>query len=265
MRLAAAAVLVVLLGLTGCGSDDDGPGTTPTPTPTPEPSGLLLDFESGLTEGSAATTVANAGTGNVQTEVRATGSATLEVVPGPDGGKAVRFPAYTGAAEAPAVVLVAIDQGDGTLTPGADEFSFGARFQIDEKSSGSAADNGDNLVQRGSFESPGQLKIQLDHDVPSCRVKGEGGEVFVEAEGPIDPGSWYSVTCERRDTDVELTVEALDGGAGAGTWHAEGPTGEIDLAGVPLTVGGKTGPDGTPVASADQFNGAVDDVFFRVD
>lgn len=263
VRLAAAAVMVVLLGLTGCGSDDDGPSASPTPTPKPE--GLLLDFESGLTEGSAATTVANAGTGSVQTEVRATGSATVEEVAGPDGGTSVRFPAYTGAAEAPAAVLVAIDQGDGTLDPGDDEFGFGASFKIDEESSGSAADNGDNLVQRGSFESPGQLKIQLDHDVPSCRIKGAGGEVFVEAEGPVDPGSWYSVSCERRGTDVELTVEALDGGAGAGTWHATGPTGEIALTGLPLTVGGKTGPDGTPVASADQFNGAVDDVFFRVE
>ncbi len=263
VRLAAAAVLVLLLGLSGCGSDDDGPSTSPTPTP--KPSGLMLDFESGLSEGSASTTVANAGTGSVQTEVRATGSAQVEVVPGPDGGKAIRFPAYTGAAEAPAAVLVAIDQGDGTLEVGDDEFAFGASFQIDEESSGSEADNGDNLVQRGSFESPGQLKIQLDHDVPSCRVKGDAGEVFVEAQGPVDPGSWYSVTCERRGSEVELTVEPLDGGAGGGTWQATGATGLVSLDGLPLTVGGKTGPDGTPVASADQFNGAVDDVFFRVE
>jgi hypothetical protein len=253
---------VLLVCVAGCGSDEDDPGSSPAPTP--RPPGLLLDFESGLSEGAASTTVANAGTGSVQTEVRATGSATVEVVPGPDGGKAVRFPAYTGAADAPAAVLVAIDQDGSTLEPGDDEFRFGASFQIDEESAGSEADNGDNLVQRGTFDSPGQLKIQLDQDVPSCRIKGAGGEVFVEAEGPVDPGAWYAVTCERRDSGVELTVEALDGGAGDGTWQATGPTGRISLAALPLTVGGKTGPDGTPVASADQFNGAVDDVFFLV-
>ena len=150
-------------------------------------------------------------------------------------------------------------------TPGDDEFSFGATFQLDEESAGSEADNGDNLVQRGTFDSPGQLKLQLDHDVPSCRIKGDQGEVFVEAEGPVDPGAWYAVTCERNGSDVELTVKALGDGAGAGTWHASGPTGSISLQGLPLTVGGKTGPDGTPVASADQFNGAVDDVFLRVE
>jgi hypothetical protein len=255
--------LVVLLGLSGCGSEDDGPGASPTPTP--KPAGLMLDFESGPSEGSVATTVANAGTGSVQTEVRATGSATVEVVPGPDGGKAVRFPAYTGAAEAPAAVLVAIDQDGGTLDPGEDEFAFGASFSIDEESSGSQADNGDNLVQRGTFDSPGQLKLQLDHDVPSCRIKGDAGEVFVEAEDPVDPGSWYSMTCERRGSDVQLTVKALDGGSGGGTWRGTGPTGRLELEALPLTVGGKTGPDGTPVASPDQFNGAVDDVFFRVE
>ena len=66
-------------------------------------------------------------------------------------------------------------------------------------------------------------------------------------------------------TEVELTVEPLDGGAGGGTWQSTGATGLVSLDGLPLTVGGKTGPDGTPVASADQFNGAVDDVFFRVE
>src|SRR4051794_26743040 len=207
---AGATLALVLVGLAGCG-DDDG-GTTTPPAPEPTPPGLMLDFESGLSEGADATTVENAGKGEVHTEVHATGDAEVEVVDGHDGGKAVRFPAYTGAAVAPAAVLVVTDEGVGTLDPGDDGFAFGASFQLDEKSSGSAADNGDNLVQRGTFDSPGQFKIQLDHDVPSCRVKGAGGEVFVKAEGPVDPGAWYSVTCERTDSDVELTVKSLGDG-----------------------------------------------------
>jgi hypothetical protein len=265
-----SALGVLLLGplalasLAGCGGDD-GSGSTPPPATKAPPAGLMLDFESGLDVGQQAATVTNAGTANVHTEARSTATPELEVVKGRDGGHAVRFPAFTGDAKAPATVLVATDEGSGALDPGDDAFSFGATLQLDEKSSGSAADNGDNLVQRGTFDSPGQLKIQLDHDVPSCRIKGEAGEVFAKADGPIDPGAWYSVTCERTGSDVELRVKAYDGAAGGGTWHASGPTGTLDLDDVPLTVGGKTGPDGTPVASADQFNGVVDDVFLRVE
>jgi hypothetical protein len=261
VRLVAAVTALLLLGLSGCGSEAPKKSTAPRPAPT---AGFALDFESGLQTGGHARTVRNAGTADVHTEVRATGNASLEVVAGPDGGHAVRFPAYSGAAAAPAAVLVATDEDNGALDPGDDAFTFGASFDLDEQSSGSAADNGDNLVQRGTFDSAGQLKIQLDHDVPSCRVKGDAGEAFVKAEGPVDPGAWYSVTCERNKSDLELTVKPYADGAGGGTWHTTAATGNIALKGLPLTIGGKTGPDGTPVASPDQFNGAVDDVFFRV-
>jgi hypothetical protein len=261
VRLAPAVALLLLLGVAGCGGGEKPPSGNAPGAPS---AGLLLDFESGLDVGTKAETVANAGKGKVHTEVRTSGTAAVEVVAGPDGGHAVRFPAYTGAGPAPAAVLVATDEGSGTLDPGDEGFSFGATFDLDEQSSGSEADNGDNLVQRGAFDSPGQLKIQLDHGVPSCRVKGDAGEVFAKADGPVDPGAWYTVTCQRSGSDVELTVKAYADGAGGGTWHASGPTGNITLDDLPLTVGGKTGPDGTPVASADQFNGAVDDVFLKV-
>jgi hypothetical protein len=261
VRLAATVCVLLLVSLAGCGgSEEKNPSSRPAPK-----AGFVLDFESGLDEGAAAKSVENAGTANVQTEVRSTGGATVQVVAGPDGGHAVRFPAYTGAPTAPAAVLVATDEGGGALDPGGADFSFGATFQLDKASSGSAADNGDNLVQSGSFDSPGQFKIQLDHDVPSCRVKGADGEAFVKADSPIDTGAWYTVTCERHGSDLELTVKAHDDdGAGGGTWHVSAPTGTVSLKGLPLTVGGKTGPDGTPVASPDQFNGAVDNVFLRV-
>ena len=93
---------------------------------------------------------------------------------------------------------------------------------------------------------------------------GTGGEVFVQADGPVDPGAWYTVTCERRSDEVILQVDADGEASGAGTWRKSGPTGTVSLEGLPLTIGGKTGPDGTPVASADQFNGVVDDVFLDI-
>lgn len=262
VRLAATVSMLVLLSVSACGNG--GEEKEPPPAgPGAASAEFRLDFESGLDSGAAVTSVDNAGPADVQTVVKASGSASVEVVAGPDGGHAVRFPAYTGTDPAPAAVLVATDQG-GALDPGAKQFSFGATFQIDEQSSGSAADNGDNLVQRGAFDSPGQVKLQLDHDVPSCRVKGDAGEAFVKATGPVDPGAWYTVTCERDGSDLELTVKASGDGSGGGTWHTSADTGTVSLQDLPLTIGGKTGPDGTPVASADQFNGAVDDVFFAV-
>jgi hypothetical protein len=264
VRLAPAVALLLLLSLAGCGGKDgDSPASPPTPT-SPKPA-LLLDFESGLEVGVDATSIANSGTGDGEVDVTTSGAAEVEVVKGRDGGHAVRFPAYTGAAKAPAAVLVAADQSDGTLDPGDDDFTFGASFSLDEESSGSEADNGDNLVQRGTFDSPGQFKIQLDHDVPSCRILGDDGEVFVKADGPIDPGSWYAVSCERSASEVTLRVKSFDGGAGEGTWEKTGPTGSISLQGLPLTIGGKAGPDGTPVGSPDQFNGVVDDVFLSME
>ncbi len=265
VRLAPAVAVLLLVSLAGCGGKDDDPPVSTPPTPTSPQPAFLLDFESDLTVGADATSIANAGNGNVDVDVRTAGSAEVEVVEGRDGGHAVRFPAYTGAAKAPAAVLVAADQSDGTLDPGDDDFTFGASFSLDEESSGSEADNGDNLVQRGTFDSPGQFKIQLDHGVPSCRILGDAGEVFVKADGPVDPGSWYAVSCERTASAVTLKVKSFDGGAGEGTWEESGPTGAITLQGLPLTIGGKAGPDGTPVASADQFNGAVDDVFLSME
>jgi hypothetical protein len=257
-----AALMLLVVALTGCGtSGTDETDTRSEPTPSGS-AALLLDFESGGLEiGADVTSVENAGTAAI--DVRATGEAAIEVVPAPGAGHAVRFPRYTGAAVAPAAVLVADDPG-GALDPGDDDFTFGASFQLDEESSGSKADNGDNLVQRGTFDSPAQIKIQLDKGVPSCRVLGPDGEVFVQADGPVDPGPWYTVTCERRSDEVILQVEADGGASGDGTWRKSGPTGAVSFEDLPLTIGGKTAPDGTPVASADQFNGAVDDVFLTI-
>lgn len=263
VRLAPAALVLLLFGLAGCGGDEP-PTVTPTPTPTAAPPTLKLDFDEGLTAGAPVTSVQNTGTGQTDVDVRATGGAKIQVVKGREGGNAIRFPAYTGAAKAPAAVLVAEDMLDGTLDPASGDFSFGATFQLDEKSAGSEADNGNNLIQRGNFDSLGQYKLQVDKDVPSCRVLGDDGEVFVKSDTPIDPGHWYTVTCTRTESEVTLTVEAYDGAPGAGTWKTKGPTGTISLKALPLTVGGKTTPNGTPVGSPDQFNGVVDDVFLSL-
>ena len=133
---------------------------------------------------------------------------------------------------------------------------------LDSRSSGSKADNGDNLVQRGSFDSPGQFKIQIDHKVPSCRILGDEGEVFVKAGTAISPDVWYAVTCQREGSKVSISVTQY--GERGQTWTAAGPTGHLTLGDLPFAVGGKVSPEGTPVASGDQFNGSVDDVFLQI-
>ncbi len=271
MKLRTGAVSLLLLVLTGglaaCGSDDKDPGegtaTVPSKTPAPPPS-LLLDFEVGPSVGEAVDAVSNSGTGDVGVVVAASGTAAVESVEGPDGGQAVRFPAYTGEAAAPAAVLVVTATGD-AISPLDRDFEFGATFLLDAESSGSAVDDGDNLLQRGSFSDPGQFKIQLDHGVPSCRIVGDAGEVFVEAQEAVKPGAWYTVSCEREGSEVSLSVTPYDDQEDQEPARATGPTGSISLLAQPLSVGGKVSPQGVPVASADQFNGAVDDVFLRID
>lgn len=266
MKLRTGAVSLLLLvlagGLAACGSASENPATVPSKTPAPPPS-LLLDFEVGPSVGEAVDAVSNSGSGDVGVVVAASGTAEVESVEGPDGGQAVRFPAYTGEAAAPAAVLVVTATGD-AISPLDRDFEFGATFQLDAESSGSAVDDGDNLLQRGNFSDPGQFKIQLDHGVPSCRIVGDAGEMFVEAQEPVKPGAWYAVSCAREGSEVSLTVTPYDQEDQEPS-RATGPTGNIALLAQPLSVGGKVSPQGVPVASADQFNGAVDNVFLRID
>ena len=266
MRLRAAVAVALLLAVAACGGDEEpGTGKQGADDPPAAKGALVLDFESGPRAGQPVEAVTNAGTDDADVVVADSESARVESVAGPDGGLAVRFPSYTGAEDAPAAVLVVAGEETGPLSPGDRDFEFGATFVLDPESSGSKVDDGDNLVQRGSFSDPGQFKIQLDEGVPSCRVAGDAGEVFVTAEQPVGPGVWYSVSCAREGSQVRLTVTPYDDAQGEPeSFRASGPTGTLTFGTEPLSVGGKVDPTGKPVASADQFNGAVDDVFLRI-
>ena len=274
---ALGAVLALLLAACG-GGDTSRPDAAPEPTPrteatedagaagsgTPE---LLLDFDSVPADAETVETVRNEGSASVIVMAATSGSAVVRAVDDPEGGRAVRFPAFTEAAKAPrtpsVAVLVATDELD-ALDPGDQDFSFGASFALDSRSSGSAVDDGDNLLQRGGFEGS-QLKLQVDRRVPSCRVAGDRGDIFVEASTPVVPGRWYSVTCERDASQVNLTVTPRGRGEASRTWRSAGAIGTVSLPLAPISIGGKVGPQGQSVANADQFNGAVDDVFFQID
>ncbi len=266
MGVATGMAGSLLLVLTACTGTEPASGQADRVDPAPAPQGsLVLDFESGPRVGQRVEAVTNQGAEEIDVVVADGGTARIESVEGPGGGLAVRYPAYTGEAAAPAAVLVAAAQSSGPLSPGERDFEFGATFELDPESSGSDADDGDNLLQRGSFSDAAQYKLQLDAGVPSCRVAGDAGAVFVEADRAVDPEVWYSVSCSRKGPEVVLTVTPYDARGDGESWRASGPTGTLTFGDQPLSVGGKVDPKGAPVASADQFNGAVDDVFLRTD
>ena len=117
-------------------------------------------------------------------------------------------------------------------------------------------------MQRGSFDSPGQFKTQIDHGVPSCRVLGDESEVFVKAGKSVSPEVWYAVACERSGDRVSISVTQY--GEQGQSWSADGPTGHISIR-RPAARNRREGERRrAPDASGDQFNGAVDDVFLEI-
>jgi hypothetical protein len=268
---AAALMLVLSFGCSACGAIDrntsDAPAATPEPAKQPE---LVLRFDRGTTFGEDASQLTNDGTSEVDLQVRTTGDAHIKVVDGPDGSRAIRFPANTGAQNEPVAVVVAHPrhgaESDAALAPGSRDFTFGATISQDAVSDGKITDNGDNLVQRGSYDDLGQFKLQLDGHRPSCRILGDAGELLVEADAHVKPGEWYDVTCSRKATEVVLSMAPVSDPDSKQTWRSAGATGRLRLGSVPLSIGGKVLPDGSPlVSSADQFNGAVDNVFLDIE
>jgi hypothetical protein len=259
-----------------CGSTTQAepPSSSAVPSPTraaaaatagPE---LLLDFESLMTDsGGVVPRVENRGTGAVSTQVVTLARGRARLGEGSGGSHGLRLPEFHAGVPAPAAVLMMLpEDGTDVFSPDAAAFRFGADFNLDERSHGSEADNGDNLIQRGLYGDPAQFKIQIDRGVPSCRVVGQQGEAFVEAARPVVRKHWFRVTCERRGDRLELTLDDLTTSAAGETYVTRAATGEIRMADarVPLSLGGKLSPSGEITASStDQFNGLVDNVSFE--
>lgn len=252
--VAALAACAAVLAACGQETPEEEPGETPRLEQ------LYLDFDD-LEADEPVTEVPNEGTAEVEAQVSTNDGAEVEPVDSPAGGSAIRFPSYTGTVGSPVAVLV-VHPGDEGLDPGDSGFVFGASFNLDARSEGTTSDNGNNLVQRGNYEGPAQFKLQVDGGKPSCRVLGEDGEVQVQGSTAVTPGAWYAVTCRRTNSEVILRLEPLAGGQPE-EWRKSGPTGRLDFDDVPLTIGGKTDPEGVALSASDEFNGAVDNVFYR--
>jgi hypothetical protein len=185
--------------------------------------------------------------------------------------RAIRYPRHTSEVNAPHAVVQVVDRrGDDDLNPGSRAFRFGADFVLDKVSEDAGAggrDNGDNLLQRGLFGQRAQYKVQLDHRVPSCRVKGSLGAVSVSSSvRRVRPGVWYRVRCVRVGSQLSIVLTAWSSSGQAKTRDsATGPIGAVSpRPSVPVSIGGKLAKRGVIDDASDQFNGRIDNVTVRI-
>lgn len=227
---------------------------------------LLLTFDDSVgVEGSILPRVENAGTTPVDIELVTQSGGRVVREHGPTGD-AGRFPALDGS-RAAAVIVRSVGAHD-ALSPGVRSFRFSADVRVDADSDGIPTDDGNNIMQRGLYDGTGQYKLQLDRRLASCRVAGSRGAVLARAPLPVQPDQWYRITCLRRGDTVKLNVLRAEDGAwrSLGPWTATGRIGLVRLRrGTPLSIGAKTLAGGDIVRSGtDQFNGAIDNVQFKL-
>jgi hypothetical protein len=69
-----------------------------------------------------------------------------------------------------------------------------------------------NVVQKGLFGDPGQIKLQI---VPAyggsnnCRIKGTNGARLISSTVNIDDGNWHYAVCWREGAQVGITVDGV--------------------------------------------------------
>ena len=182
------------------------------------------------------------------------------------------FPASAGGPSAPHAVVAVVNGKRDRLAPRTSAFSFGVDFKIDAAAI-AARDDGNNLMQRGYYGSPAQYKLQVDKDVIGCRIKGQQGAVFLTADTPVDPAKWYRVRCsvtpaaDGPDT-VRLQISTL--GARGRAHLLEDHSAIVEIGRLnfprarPLAIGGKLKDSLLMPARVEQFNGLLDNAFFRL-
>lgn len=182
------------------------------------------------------------------------------------------FPPYAGGSSAPHAVVAVVSRKRDRLAPRTSSFSFGVDFKIDAAAI-AARDDGNNLMQRGYFGSPAQYKLQVDKGVIGCRIKGQLGSVFLTADTPVDAAKWYRIRCslspvvDGPDT-AQLRISTL--GSRGRPHLLENHTAIVEIGrlvfprGRPLAIGGKIKDSLLMPARVEQFNGLLDNAFFRL-
>lgn len=259
-RLRRSLVVATLACLLGA-SSASGADSDPT---------VYLRVPGGTSYGSTVSTVDQLGTAPAAVDVvRASGGA-LKAGSWRSGSQVFDFPGFTWSSTEPRAVVRVTPRGTvDPLAPGWRDFSFGADFRKESRSSGTSVDNGDNLIQRGLWNDSAQYKIEVDGGRPGCRIKGDKGSVTVRAGLQVDSRRWYRVRCSRASNTVTLWVREYygDGTFRSMSVRQTGTIGSLKWpkTRTPLSVGGKLAPDGAMVRSAtDQFNGLVSDPILRI-
>jgi hypothetical protein len=178
----------------------------------------------------------------------------VTVIPGAGGvGKALQFPARCDGSGCPKGLIEAADTPD--LNPGAAPFSYGASVLLTQ----AQLTTGSNIVQKGLFDTPGgQWKLQADNLAgrPSCIVQGmlNGQRTLAKVESTLSiTGAWHTITCRKTTSYVAIQVDGVERG------RKTIQVGTVSNT-TPVRIGAKNLKDDN-----DQFHGALDNVFFRLD
>ncbi|HET6533285.1 MAG TPA: LamG-like jellyroll fold domain-containing protein [Actinoplanes sp.] len=167
-------------------------------------------------------------------------------------GQAVVFPPKCTGTDCPKLVLQAEDTPD--LNPGSGPVRYGATVRLAAEEAG----GGENILQKGYSTSGGQYKLQADgvSGKPSCVMSDKSSTTayIARSRESIADGQWHALECRRVGASLSIVV---DGQVKAAVTI---PATLSVVTVQPLSIGGK----GVGVDN-DQFHGAVDDVWIRVD
>jgi hypothetical protein len=167
-------------------------------------------------------------------------------------GQALTFPAKCTGASCPRLVLQAGDTAD--LNPGAGPVRYGAAVRMAPEEAGA----GENILQKGYSTAGGQYKLQVDglSGKPSCGMSDKSSTTVhvARSRDSIADGEWHTLECRRSGETLSIVVDDQ-----MKTTIAIPETLSVVTA-QPLSIGGKGVGENN-----DQFHGAVDDVWIRVD
>jgi hypothetical protein len=101
-----------------------------------------------------------------------------------------------------------VARGTGDMNPGARDFAMSLTFTVTAIPAGAYYSG--NLMQKGRYGSPGQVKLQVataHGGSVNCFVKGSSGEVLLPSGVRVDDGRWHTASCWREGSSLGLTVD----------------------------------------------------------
>ena len=136
------------------------------------------------------------------------------------------------------------DAADGSLDPGAGDFTVEFRFKTKE--------NFGNIMQKGQAHTVGgQVKFQIPRGKLSCMFRTpEGIATATSGATLLNDELWHDARCVRTSTSVTLYVDGVQVG------RKNGFTGNLDNK-KPWTIGGKHECDAV-IVTCDYFAGEID-------